>query len=291
MDFINLKPDKLKLLDKHYTPGRGGKKIDKIIIHHNAANLTTEGVYTVWQTRRASAHYQVEKTGVIGQLVRLSDTAWHARDKWEINQTSIAIEHANIQGKAPWAVSGETLQAGAKLTAALCHKYQLGTPTWGVNVYPHKHFQATQCPGELAASQQKAYMDAAVAFYKQLAVSQKPQQKKDLQQIAKEVMAGRWGNDPERSRRLIAAGYPAKEIQKLVDQLKGKWQGQTPKPGDTVRLTKRSTIYETGKPFSSWCYDPSVVFTLHSVKNGRAVLERKGTIIGATNVNYLTKVN
>ena len=31
-----LEADRVKLLNKHFTPGRGGKKIDKVVIHHNA---------------------------------------------------------------------------------------------------------------------------------------------------------------------------------------------------------------------------------------------------------------
>lgn len=60
----------------HYSTGRFGQSISKIVIHHNAGNLTTEGCYYTWQTRPASAHYQVEANGTVGQLVLDSNTAW-----------------------------------------------------------------------------------------------------------------------------------------------------------------------------------------------------------------------
>lgn len=76
------------IMNKHYTPGHDGNRITKIVVHHNCGNLTTRGCYDVWQNREASAHYQVEGNGTIGQLVWDSDTAWHAGN-WEANATSI----------------------------------------------------------------------------------------------------------------------------------------------------------------------------------------------------------
>ena len=37
-----LEADRVKLLNKHFTPGRGGKKIDKVVIHHNAGVRSEE---------------------------------------------------------------------------------------------------------------------------------------------------------------------------------------------------------------------------------------------------------
>ena len=89
-----LEADVNKILTKHFTKGRSGASINKIVVHYNAGNLTTEGCYSVWQSRAASAHYQVEDDGRIGQLVWDSDTAWHASN-WQANISSIGIEHAN----------------------------------------------------------------------------------------------------------------------------------------------------------------------------------------------------
>lgn len=43
--------------------------------------------------------------------------------------------------------------------------------------------------------------------------------KKTNEQIAREVIAGKWGNGAERQKKLRAAGYDPKEIQKLVNKL------------------------------------------------------------------------
>ncbi|HQH06452.1 MAG TPA: N-acetylmuramoyl-L-alanine amidase [Phycicoccus sp.] len=163
MDWTNLIADEDWWLDKHYTPGRGGRRIDKTIIHHNAGRLSLKGCYDVWQTRPASAHYQVDVDGRIGQYVHDWDTSWNAANT-DANQTSIAIEHANsTTPDSP--VTGATLESGAHLVAAIHRHYDLGRPAWLVNVFPHNHYTQTGCPGHLAGSQNSAYMARAQAWY------------------------------------------------------------------------------------------------------------------------------
>lgn len=157
--------DVVKLLNKHYTKGRSGRKIQYVVVHYNAANLTVGGCWSVWQTRKASAHYQVEDDGTIGQLVWDSNTAWHASN-WDANCKSIGIEHANMSDGT---ITEATLDNGAHLTAALCHLYGLGRPQWLKNVFPHKHFAATSCPGQIYGRQRQAYIERAQYWYDRMA--------------------------------------------------------------------------------------------------------------------------
>lgn len=164
--WTDLEPDEYKLLSKHFTAGRQGSPIRHVVIHHNGGNLSIQGCYDVWQTREASAHYQVDAQGRIGQLVHDSDTAWHA-GTWAENVQSIGIEHADIS-TSPWRVSDATLDNGAHLVAAICRAYKLGRPQWGVNVFPHRQFSSTECPASLAGDQQAAYMARAQTYYDNL---------------------------------------------------------------------------------------------------------------------------
>lgn len=159
MNFDTLTADVDKIMGAHYTKGRGGKAINKVVLHHNGGNLTVEGCWSVWQSRPASAHYQVESSGRIGQLVWDKDTAWHAGN-WGANQTSIGIEHADVSSN-PWRVSDACLESGAHLVAALCKFYKLGRPEWHVNVFEHRDFASTECAAALGAggSQHAQYMD------------------------------------------------------------------------------------------------------------------------------------
>ena len=145
-----LEPDRVKLLNKHFTPGRGGKKIDKIVIHHNAGVLSIDQIWQVWQDRQASAHYQITTTGEIGQLVWDGNTAWHAANQ-HINQTSIGLEFSNSAGaNADWPITNKTIEEGAHLVAAICKYYKLGRPQAGKNVRFHREFTGTSCPYHLA---------------------------------------------------------------------------------------------------------------------------------------------
>lgn len=147
--WTDLEPDRYRLLTNNFTTGRGGQSIKYVVIHHNAGMLSIDQIWQVWQTREASAHYQVTATGEIGQLVNDSDTAWHAANLLR-NQESIGIEHANSGGaSADWPISEKTREEGAHLVAAICRYYNLGRPAWGVNVRPHSETGQTSCPYRL----------------------------------------------------------------------------------------------------------------------------------------------
>ena len=161
MNFDTLEADVNMLVPVHYTSGRGGNQIEFVGIHYNAGDLTVEGCYNVWLNREASAHYQVESNGRTGQLVWDGNTAW-ALGNFSANQKSINIEHAN---KADGTITEACLDTGAHLVAALCKYYGLGRPEWMVNVFPHKHFSATSCPGQIYGSQKDAYIQRAQMWY------------------------------------------------------------------------------------------------------------------------------
>lgn len=164
MDWNTLTADVTKIVPVHYTSGRGGNQITFVGIHYNAGNLTVEQCYNVWLTREASAHYQVESRGRIGQLIWDGDTAW-ALGNFPANQKSINIEHAN---NPDGTINEIVLDKGAHLTAAVCKYYGLGRPAWNVNVFPHKHFSATSCPGQIYGSQKDAYIQRAQYWYDQM---------------------------------------------------------------------------------------------------------------------------
>lgn len=194
------------LLAKHYTKGRQGSRIDKIILHHNAGNLSVRGCFETWQTRQASAHYQVESTGIIGQLVWDGDTAWHAGN-WDANLTSIGIEHADVSS-SPWRISDACLENGAHLVAALCVYYKLGRPEWGRNVYGHSHFSSTECPASIAGNQRAAYMARAGYWYDQMTGNRPAASKSaapataNIDALADAVIRGEYGNGDTRRARL-----------------------------------------------------------------------------------------
>ena len=151
-DWFTLEPDVYALVGGHrHTKGRGGQKIEYIVIHHNAGINSTEQLQRFWNgSREASAHYQVESSGRIGQLVNDWDTAWHA-DNASVNRRTIGIEVSNCGGPADgWPITDKAVEEAAHLVAALCLRYALGRPNSGANVRYHREFSSTSCPETLA---------------------------------------------------------------------------------------------------------------------------------------------
>lgn len=188
-DWFTLEPDVVKLLNKHYTPGRGGNKIDKVVIHHNAGVLSIDQIWNVWQDRQASAHYQIETGGRIGQLVWDRDTAWHAANS-HINSTSIGLEFANSAGAAQdWPITDTTIVEGGKLAGAVCYYYKLGRPNAGTNIRFHREFTSTSCPYHLApgGKYHAKLMKAAQDHYDWMVAGGKQTPEQELEAMSKEI--------------------------------------------------------------------------------------------------------
>lgn len=163
--YLKVQPDEVRLMNKHFTPGRGGAKIEFIVRHHLAGVGTTKDVWNWWQTRQASAHYVIEPSTRVGQLVWDRDTAWASLDA---NSRSIAIEHSNSAGAAQdYPIAAEVIISGARWAAALCLFYGLGRPQFGKNIRDHREFGATSCPHHLAngGKYHDKWMDEARRFY------------------------------------------------------------------------------------------------------------------------------
>lgn len=166
-----LEPDVVCLVGAHrFTKGRQGRRPRYMVLHHNAGVNTTEGLRSFWNNARAaSAHYQVERTGRIGQLVYDNDTAYHAAN-WEVNLESIGVEVSN-DGGPDWSISAEAIEEAAHLTAALHHFFKWGRPVWGKTINPHSKYASTSCPYHLnkGGKYHDKFMQRAVYWYDAMA--------------------------------------------------------------------------------------------------------------------------
>lgn len=233
------------ILGKHFSSGRSGRKVKFIGIHYEAGNLTAEQLFRVWQSRQASAHYCVEDGGRIGQLVWDRDTAWALGD-WDANCKSINIEHAN---RADGTISEACLDNGAHLVAALCKSYGLGRPQWGVNVFPHKHFSATSCPGQIYGSQKDSYIKRAQYWYDKMCGGSAPAAKPSassggsssgtIDGLARRAIAGEFGNGEAR-KKALGSNYSA--VQTRVNQLLGVSSKPASKPSVDIDALARAVI-------------------------------------------------
>lgn len=165
MDWKNLQPDVYMRVAAGFTNGRP-YGISGVTVHHMAGNLTLGQCKAALDSNGTGAHYGVAG-GRVAQFVDDYNRAWACGDGIGTgggNDRTISIEHANDHAD-PWTVSEDTLDTGAHLTAAICVYYKLGRPEWGKNVWPHRHWSATACPGELYGSQKDAYIARAQAWY------------------------------------------------------------------------------------------------------------------------------
>ena len=132
----------------NWKKGRDGRKVTGITIHHWGASKTLDfyGIVKFLCSSRpsnpTSAHYVVQGRDQnfkadrrVACIVDPDDTAYHAGN-WTANLTNIGIECRPFPTDADYDVIAE-------LVAKLRKVYG------DVPLYPHKHWTATACPGEI----------------------------------------------------------------------------------------------------------------------------------------------
>lgn len=193
-----------------------------VTVHHNGGRLSHEGVLNVWKTRPASAHFDVDGLGDVAQYVEMNEYAW-ATGSTNGNQQSISIEMCNSATGGNWPVSELTWRSAARLAGWIFAKV-IGARPSSSNLVVHHHWKATTCAGP--------YMDSVFGQF--IAVAQQaydffkgggsapppppPSGGKSVSQLADEVIAGHWGNNPDRANRLRAAGYDPNAVQAEVNR-------------------------------------------------------------------------
>ena len=132
----------------NFTPGRTAK-INKIVIHH-AATTNFDGIGSTFKNAAygVSAHYGVGRNNNVDQYVDEKDTAWHAGN-WDANCTSIGIENVNKTGAPNWEIDDKTFNTLVELVRDIAKRNGLGKLEVGKNLFGHKDFSATACPGKL----------------------------------------------------------------------------------------------------------------------------------------------
>lgn len=207
---------------------------DMVTIHHNGGRLSHDGVLSVWQTRPASAHFDVDAWGGVAQYVRINEYAW-ATGNTSGNQRSISIEMCNETGGPEWRVSDTTWRSAARLAGWLFARV-IGARPNSSNLVQHKYWSSTECAGphmdrvwgDFIAVAQQAY-DSFVGGGTPTTPPPSGGGGKSVSQLADEVIAGQWGNGDDRRARLQAAGYDYQAVQNEVNRKLG-GGGSTPPP-------------------------------------------------------------
>lgn len=203
----------------HFSKGRSGRKIETITIHHMAGVLTCEQCGRIFQgNRQASAHYGVGSDGRIAQYVDEADTAW-SNSNWDSNCKSVTIETSNSSAGENWPVSDIVLNSLIRLVADVAKRNNI-TLVKGKTLVWHSMFASTACPGPYLLSKMDYIIDEAnkINAVPEQPEQIKPSQNKTNEEIANEVIAGKWGNGADRKTSLANAGYDYNEIQNIVNE-------------------------------------------------------------------------
>ena len=205
-------------------------KIDTITIHHMAGNLSVEACGEIFAKpgRQASANYGVGSDGRVALYVDEANRAWTSSNAAN-DHRAVTIEVANDGGAPDWHVSAAALESTVALCVDICKRNGIDrlnyTGTKAGNLTMHKWFAATLCPGPYLSSK---FPYIADEVNRRLAAAQTPPPKKSNQEIAREVISGKWGNDPERSLSLARAGYDPVAVQTWVNKLMSSKQPRKP---------------------------------------------------------------
>ena len=253
VDYVKISPNK--------TSPRN-HKIDTITIHCMAGNLTIETCANVFAhtSRQASSNYGVGTDGRIGCYVDENDRSWCSSDRAN-DMRAITIEVANDGGAATgWHVSGVAMNSLIKLVADVCKRNNIKKLVWsdskddrinhknGCNMTVHRDFKNKACPGDYLmskmpyiASEVNKLLGASDGSSVSGVVNSTHAHTKTIDDVAREVINGKWGNGSERKKRLEAAGYVYSAVQEKVNELCNK-SSFTSTPRKSIDTIAREVI-------------------------------------------------
>ena len=224
-----------KYLSKYNQQSRNGMKIKYIVIHYVGAVSSAKNncIYFAGGDRRASAHYFVDSE--IWQSIPDGKAAWHCGGGLQdtgramvggnrgatlhgvcVNNNSIGIELCCHRKNGRIVPTPTAIKTAAPLVKYLMKKYDI--PASRVV----RHFDVTGkcCPNGYISKKSWAGLHNKLTGDKtEKTKAKKVAIKKSVDELAREVINGKWGNGEERKRKLKTAGYDYTIVQKRVNEM------------------------------------------------------------------------
>ncbi|MBF0710455.1 MULTISPECIES: N-acetylmuramoyl-L-alanine amidase [unclassified Gemella] len=214
--------------------------IDFVVIHNDYGSMTPEQ-YVNWLRGRNKnlgiAHYYITKD-CIARVIDTYNIGYHTGE-WNSNCRSIGYEVCQSRS-----ASDVDFIANEDMTLMQATEDLIfyGLPINHQTVRLHHEFVSTSCPhrslelhGNTTQSVKNYFIsrmkyfatlgktvDEMLGNKKTLKQPQTTSNNKTLDQLADEVIRGIWGNGKERIQRLSNAGYNPVDVQRRVDEKKGK---------------------------------------------------------------------
>ena len=224
-----------------YGPLRPYKNVKAIVIHYTGISNDTAvnecNFFAHGNTRQAGAHIFVDRAGDICKSVPLSRPAWSvgifftkaggAAKYWgELNNyNTVSIEMCDCAKHDPSKAQIKAIKKAIKYIRRHCKN--------ATKLVRHFDICGKQCPGRMSGGPGTVGYQRWQKLLDDLGESEKTttpaktptapkpttSTKKTNTEIAKEVLAGKWGNGETRKKKLTAAGYDYAAIQKIVNNM------------------------------------------------------------------------
>lgn len=247
----------------NYTKGRVYNKkeyrIDTITLHCVVGHLSMKSLAGCFQgTRKASSNYGIMDDGKIGLFVEEKDRSWCSSSS--ANDVRAITVEIDSDAKAPYAMTDGAVAGAIRLCIDVCQRNGIKKMYW----YPdketalmkrdmlkadegiftvHRWFANKSCPGDFLFNKMGWVCDQVNAALEGVtpeptpAPTPQPQPSgKSLDELAKEVIDGKWGNGTDRVNKINTAykngeiAYNYTQIQNRVNELlapKHYWRVQT----------------------------------------------------------------
>lgn len=197
-------------------------KIDTITIHCVVGQLSVETLGSIFarKAKKASCNYGIGADGRIGMYVEEKDRSWCSSNAAN-DHRAITIECAS-DTTHPYAINDKVYKALIELCTDICKRNNIKELKWKgdksligkvnqQNMTVHRWFANKSCPGD--------YIYNRLGQIAEEVNNNLKPKKKTIDEIAKEVIQGLWGNGKERKDRLTKAGYNYSKVQKRVNDL------------------------------------------------------------------------
>jgi hypothetical protein len=230
--------------DNGFGGSRNGQQINGVVIHHVAG---TNGLRYVANANTRNSHptYHISNSGAVTGIVNPSRRPYSTGGQPDPSAVTFEIDNSSVGGD--WPVSAAAIEA--LIDVIVYHASQ--SPRAGKGfaknqkavtqseffIAWHSQYSATACPGPFIMSQ----LDYIVSECNKRASSVAPAVTSvapttpapavgSVEAIAREVIAGKWGNGPARKQKLTAAGYNASTVQAMVNAILSGKVTATPAP-------------------------------------------------------------
>lgn len=223
------------------------RRIDAITPHCVVGQLSAEAIGGLFTStsRNASCNYAIGSDGRIVLVVDEDDGSWCSSSEAN-DRRAVTIECASDKA-APYAMNDAVYGALVRLCADICRRHGISRLLWlgskektlaytlksGEAVLTaHRWFENKSCPGDWLYSRYGDLADRVNALLCTAGSAQgntrppvpaasspmKPAGK-SVEELAGEVIQGRWGNGADRRNRLSAAGYDYAAVQAAVNRI------------------------------------------------------------------------